>query len=335
MCLTSAVVYGAENSDEKSKYNTVYGEGEYSEGSIPEGEYVLFAEEGSVGRYILKSRESGEKEIPLAFSYNHIVNINSSMYFELENCYAVPSDEVSQLDLTRNGMFRCGVDLPVGEYTFKKDDSSEYGLVYYYDSNGNIKKIAEFWEDSPEYAKTVTLGVNTNIYKLNCDIYKGNSLIYDYSPENYGDESLDEQYNYENVSAQLKSQISSDIKLIAENFYPKKLSSSDKLSQKYYNSLKELWKGYVKNEDDKKYLEIITSALDNVYEYCNSIRNDTYQNAIGYKYYCAVISKKGYTKEIKEFYDAVNDALTALRSSQSFSSLNIKAKVLTDYVNVL
>lgn len=334
MCPASVNVFGFE-STVGEQYKTVYGEGEYIEGSIPDGEYVLFAEEGKVGRYILKTRESGEKDIPLAFSYNHIVNINSSMYFELVNCYAVPSNEVKQLDLTQNGMFRCGVDIPVGEYTFKRDDNSDFGLVYYYDSNGNIRKIAEFWDDSPEFAKNVTLGINTNIYKLNCDIYKENTLVYDYSPLNYGNGSLDEGYSYENVSPRLKSKISADIKLIADNFYPTKLTGSDKFSNKYYNSVKNVWAGYVENKDDEKYLEIVTGALDNLYEYCNSIRNDTYQNKIGYGYYCEIINKKTYKKEIKELYDAVNNALVNLRYGQNFSDLNIRAGVLKDYINVL
>ncbi len=342
ICLiVSAVVMAAAAcavfaDDGSGTYSHVYGEGEYIEASIPSGEYVLFAEDGKIGKYTLKTRISGEKDVTTTFSYNHILNVQESMYFQLEDCYAVPSDEVKSLDLTKNGMFRCGVDLPTGDYTFKRDEDSQFALVYFYDSNGNIKRIADFWDEGTESSKTVTLGVNTNIYKLNCDIYKGGTLLYDFSVDSYMDESADTEYNYSNVSAQLKNAVSADIKLLYDYFYPITINSSSKFGIKYYNSVKDRWNGYAKTADDRKYIEVITGALDNMYNYCSSIRNDGYQNAIGYVYYTELLEKKRIKKSAaKELFETVNDCLSGLRYASSFGELGVKAQVMNDYVNVL
>lgn len=106
-------------------------EGTYKVGEdILAGEYIIFAS-GSSG-YFCVSSDSNQDDILFNgnFDYNSIITVNDGEYLELERCYAVPFDEVGEIDLTGDGMFKVGTHIPAGEYKLESEINSGYYCVY-------------------------------------------------------------------------------------------------------------------------------------------------------------------------------------------------------------
>jgi len=114
-----------------------YESGMYKVGSdIPAGEYIIFAD-NTLGGYIeINSSSSGNFDDIIAnanFSYNVISTLNDGNYLTLTGSYAVPFDDVAELDTTGEGMFKVGVHLKAGEY--KLECTNELGGYYEVDSD--------------------------------------------------------------------------------------------------------------------------------------------------------------------------------------------------------
>jgi len=111
------------NTESKSwdKYDTKFNSGMYKVGSdIPEGEYIVFAEEEDEdGYFAILSSSEGQFSNIIAndnFSYNSIINIKPGTYLELVDAVAVPISEVTDLDTSGEGMFKVGLHIQPGEY---------------------------------------------------------------------------------------------------------------------------------------------------------------------------------------------------------------------------
>ncbi len=94
------------------------------------GEYIIFAS-GSSG-YFCVSSDSNQDDILFNgnFDYSSIITVNDGEYLELERCYAVPFDEVGEIDLTGDGMFKVGTHIPAGEYKLESEINSGYYCIY-------------------------------------------------------------------------------------------------------------------------------------------------------------------------------------------------------------
>nr|DAM14529.1 MAG TPA: hypothetical protein [Caudoviricetes sp.] len=123
-----------ESADQSNiNYKNVYKSATYKIGQdMPAGEYVLFAEIADVNYFQISNDSSGEITSISAngtFKTNTIVTVSNGQYFNFIGCYAVPITEVTELDTSKEGMFKIGIHLEPGEYQLWKTDGSD---VSYY-----------------------------------------------------------------------------------------------------------------------------------------------------------------------------------------------------------
>lgn len=86
---------------------------------MPAGEYVLFAEDADTNYFQISNDSSGLLTSISAngvFKTNTIVTVDNGQYFNFIGCYAIPITEASELDTTKEGMFKVGLHLEPGEY---------------------------------------------------------------------------------------------------------------------------------------------------------------------------------------------------------------------------
>lgn len=123
-----------ESSDQNNvDYKDIYKAATYKIGQdMPAGEYVLFAEIADVNYFQISNDSSGEITSISAngtFKTNTIVTVSNGQYLNFIGCYAVPITEVTELDTSKEGMFKIGIHLEPGEYQLWKTDGSD---VSYY-----------------------------------------------------------------------------------------------------------------------------------------------------------------------------------------------------------
>jgi hypothetical protein len=118
----------------KEPDQTTYDAGTYKVGNdITAGEYVIFCDNGLSGYAELSSDSTGDLDSIVAnenFEYNTIMEIKEGQYFKMTGAYAVPVDEIKELDTTGSGMFKIGTYLPAGEYKLTCTDET-VGYGYY------------------------------------------------------------------------------------------------------------------------------------------------------------------------------------------------------------
>ena len=136
----------AETEQESS--STKYDAGTYKVGSdISAGEYILFGESAVGAYYEIASDSTGTLESIITngnFTTNAILTVSDGQYLKLQGCYAVPAEEVSELDTTKEGTFKIGTHLAAGEYKLAVDENSVMGSGYYEvasDSSGSLDSI--------------------------------------------------------------------------------------------------------------------------------------------------------------------------------------------------
>lgn len=112
---------------------TIYESSTYKVGTdIPAGEYVIFAD-GYMGYAEVSKDSTGELDSIIAnenFDYNTIFTLKEGQYFKMTGAYAMPIEQVTELDTTKGGMFKVGVHLPAGEYKIEVDEDSFIGYGY-------------------------------------------------------------------------------------------------------------------------------------------------------------------------------------------------------------
>lgn len=116
-----------------SKYEDIYNASTYKIGQdMPAGEYVLFSDGSETNYFAVASDSSGALTSILAngaFNTNTIVTADEGQYFNFTGCYAVPITEATELDTTKEGMFKVGVHLKPGEYQLWASDGAD--TAYY------------------------------------------------------------------------------------------------------------------------------------------------------------------------------------------------------------
>lgn len=112
---------------------TIYESSTYKVGTdIPAGEYVILAD-GYMGYAEVSKDSTGELDSIIAnenFDYNTIFTLKEGQYFKMTGAYAMPIQQVTELDTTKGGMFKVGVHLPAGEYKVEVDEDSFIGYGY-------------------------------------------------------------------------------------------------------------------------------------------------------------------------------------------------------------
>ena len=137
--ITAATEKPAEESPTESEEPDLSKQDEFPAGyyrvgeTIPAGEYMLFAEEGNgvcMLRTLAADNYSSRSE---SFAYNAIVIFNEGEYVTLRSCRAVPVNRVNnaQLDTSGSGMFKIGMHIAPGVYTFVPDEGMTGAVTVY------------------------------------------------------------------------------------------------------------------------------------------------------------------------------------------------------------
>lgn len=110
-----------------------YPDGKYKVGiDIPEGEYVIFADNAESNGYFSLSVNSNENDIIVNdnFDYNTMIYVKNGEYLKLSDAYAVPIESAA-VSIDGPGFFKIGTTLPAGEYKVVPDtDLSAYYCIY-------------------------------------------------------------------------------------------------------------------------------------------------------------------------------------------------------------
>lgn len=116
---------------------STYKSGMYKVGTdIPAGEYIVFSDNIISGYVEISSSSSGKFEDIIAnenINYNTIITIKDGNYLTLSGAYAVPFDEVTELDTSGEGMFKVGTHIKAGEYKLECTN----GISAYYEVSSN------------------------------------------------------------------------------------------------------------------------------------------------------------------------------------------------------
>ena len=236
-------------------YEHIFEAGMYKVGmDIEAGEYIIFSNEGNSGYFCL-SRDSNADDIITNdnFEYNSILTINDGEYLELSRCYAVPFDDVQDLDtIGHDGMFKVGVHIPAGEYklSVSAGESSGYCCVYNNSRRENIEYNNNF--DKNQY---VTVKNGQYLLINRCEITD--------QPE---DNNISEE---KSKSTELNCPFTSKE---FEEIYTSKLDNTKYDLSSEYNSTFHFWQLDVINEDICIVIEIedenaATDTIDFYIEY--------------------------------------------------------------------
>ena len=126
---------------EKGSKENPYKAGMYKVGTeLPAGEY-LFYPSGSQNAYVCVSSDSNQDNIieNENFSNSFFVTVSDGQYLQAKRCYFVKASDytvaINEDGSFGEGMYRVGIDIPVGEYKLTSGENRAYWCLY---SSGNI-----------------------------------------------------------------------------------------------------------------------------------------------------------------------------------------------------
>lgn len=135
-------------SENDSENTEKYESGTYKVGDdIPVGEYALFGRHGyfTVESDILYDKLGIMFENIISNDYfcnNSIITVEEGQYLTIDDCYAVPSS-LANIDISEEGFFRVGIDIPAGEYKIEQLDTNASYTIYSDNVAGSMNIISE------------------------------------------------------------------------------------------------------------------------------------------------------------------------------------------------
>lgn len=227
---------------------------------IPAGNYVLFSDDNWFASKLIYqygetlSTSTGDKKF-LSVSYpeyTDIVRLSGKQYISVSGGALVPEDLVEKLDITRNGSFKVGRDIPSGHYTFKLDPSSLTGYIEICNLADNAEtKVYKLYEDNSQV--TLKLDNGKILKKYSVDIYDSNLKMYaDYSPKTDIDSNTDANLNFSDIRETYKNKIISEFSDYIKT-YSAGSKSSEKYKVTYVNSTIAAWKSLAVNDAERRY----------------------------------------------------------------------------------
>ncbi len=243
-------------------YKTYYKPGTYEVGKdMPAGEYVVFANPDSIG-YLYKYAKDGTTTARSGkrylysnyFSYNDVITLSDKNYLDLSSAYAVPSEDVSLLDLSKNGTFRAGKDISLGHITFKK--SPETPIAYVdagYISDPEAQRTISYLTEDNGDSVVANIRGGMLVRTFGCDIYNANlSLIKTYEPVSSNNKNTDKSLKLSDVSPSFKNEVDSYLATLVNDMKPGSLNS-EKYSSSYQKQINAGWTSKAANSAEKKY----------------------------------------------------------------------------------
>lgn len=214
--------------------DTIYGEGRYEVSKeIPEGNYFVFAERGKFATIIqyqnskAKFMDSEPDFYYNQVSYNDYVMLESNEIIEVRNGVIIPEENVGELDVSQNGVFRIGKDIPAGDYWIKLDDgymtgcAQTYMPVYNAQNGFNLKLFKNLYDSTKEKTENqVKMENNYLLFKSGVDIYKDINVVtseltnlkYDHKKPVVNVEDIDSEYNFSEVGENFKNRFVADFR---------------------------------------------------------------------------------------------------------------------------
>lgn len=169
--------------------------------------------------------------------------------------------------LSLNGNFKVGEDLEEGSYKFKKADGCNFGFIKIRRPN---KNNSYFMKDDDKIAESLKNVVDILI--INCDIYKDDTLYIKHS-----DYKANINMDIANVTPELKKRISQDINDMIEQY-------SERVDSIYMNRFVSIWKSMIKNDEDEKYVELISECFESLSKFAyNNYEHDIKKDKRFYK----------------------------------------------------
>lgn len=347
----SSVCFAVSQTTEKT-----YNAGKYEMGKdMPYGVYIFYADNDDTAQIKLTSKTSNKYSADMVrpFTDSYIVEIaedkpGNNAYFktspymntapygrsntilELINCHAVLSSQLESQNIAYNGIYRVGKDIAPGKYTFTKAEGCDFAYVKQ-DKNKVLTDNQPHVVNSPV---TLTLNKNSTVQIINCNIsHSGNTTEH---KEKDTDCNID--MDMSNVSAKLKSAVSSDLKKYLSPEYNKGqdiIALADKA--------KKSWNSLAKTDEERKYIEIASSAIDKCYVfivYCSALTPVVYEN--GMPVYFGSGSDKHYkekekaletqTKAQKALESRMNTCINKLSDAPTFNDMQKYCAEMNNYV---
>ncbi len=238
----------------------------------------------------------------------------------LENCYAVPSDEVEKRNTAYNGTYRVGVDIQEGSYGFVKAPGCDFAAVAI-----NFKPPVIL--NSPYQTE---LKKDDVIRLINCNITKNSITYIKHESDGF---KADINMDISKVSAELKARADEEIK---------KITPQNSTSRESLEGIKSELKSLAKTDEDKKFAELVSEALDKYI----IVKWDN-KPYVPYEYYYAKVGNRMEQKEGLNFDNVMYIKSTAakkgvisafcsdiakLSDAKSFNELAEINHKLNDYV---
>lgn len=259
------------------KYSEVYqGNDLYADTDIPIGDYVFIADNDSIGNVVIYEyggtlrNDTNDKRFVYSRSIENytVVRVKKNQYISAKSGALVPFDMAEKLDITKNGTFRVGVDIPAGHYTFRLDPSSYIGYIELnsLDDNARVNDY-KLYEDYTE----ITLKLNNGMLlrKYGVDIYDSSLRMYaDYSEKSDITSTNADKYNIADVREAYKSKIIGEF-IDDINVFSKASKNSSRFYKPNMDKKVEQWKVAATNDSEKRFASILGDMYTRFYYYTN------------------------------------------------------------------
>lgn len=258
---------------EYEQYSAVYkGNDLYANKDIPAGNYVVIPDENKVA-YIniyeygdTMSYNTGDKKYTYSTGvvYSDVINLKKNQYVSISSGALVPSEIVPQRNISKNGVFRVGIDMPAGHYSFRLDETSCTGYIETKRLSDN-SGLSNYKLNNENTEITLKLENGMVVKKYGVDIYDSMLRIYaDYYPETTINSTTDSKYNFGDVSEAFKNKIVSELS-DEINTYNAGSTSSTRYTKTYVDNKINSWKSFASNQAESKYADIAGSIYNRFY----------------------------------------------------------------------
>ena len=147
----------SEDSEDENAVEPVVSEGSYRVGEdVPAGDYIIYADDymgidteshfTSGGDFEVRESTSADANLVLydgvdTFAF---VTITDGQYLKLDRCSLYLIEYTDKIDITKEGGFRVGTDIPAGEYKVVEDEDDEvlsYPVISVYSSYASMTDL--------------------------------------------------------------------------------------------------------------------------------------------------------------------------------------------------
>lgn len=250
---------------------------------IPEGEYVFISDPGKIGYINVFDYNQPFRNDTDGIDYHYSSYVENfdcvsleddedDEYVDIVSGKLVPTDLVGKRDLSKNGTFRVGVDIPAGVYTFKLDKDCEVGKIVIDRHEAN--KVTSYYRLADGYEEcAVRLENNTFLRKYGVDILNSQLQMYaDYTPQTSVVNDTDKKYDFSKVRDGYKTKLCSD--LTEEiSVYSEGKNNANRYKESYVKNKIAAWKSSAQNDDEKKYADLLGDIYRRFYVFASEDDN--------------------------------------------------------------